>query len=313
MRVLAHHSSASDRLYPWLLLSVTSLGVILTALHNGTLNVALPEVAQHFHATAVTASWILLSYMLFSTILILVFGRLADIYGHRNLYLTGFVGFTVVSFLIGFSPNVWVLIGLRALQAAGGALIISNTTALITDAFPERLLGTGLGINVLISSIGQLLGPSIGGWLAASFGWQWVFWFNVPVGVTGVIWGIVTLRPVPQRSHTEKVDLRGIAVVFLLLGGLILAFSEEGVLGWNSWPVILGFVLFCVFTPCFIWVEWHAKDPLIDFGLFRDRAYAMANLTAFLNSLARASVVLLIALFFQRSKSRTFNRTILAL
>jgi EmrB/QacA subfamily drug resistance transporter len=288
-----------DKSNPWLVLSVTSLGVLLTVLNLGTLNVALPEVSGHFHAGAVAASWILLSYMLFNTILILVFGKLADIFGRRNLYLIGLSEFTIVSFLCGFAPNVWVLIILRALQAAGGALIITNTTPLITDAFEPRKLGTALSFNILVASVGQLIGPVVGGYLVFALGWRWVFWFNVPLGIIGVIWGIFILRPVPGQARHEKVDIMGNITIFLGLGGLILAISEGGVIGWFSLPVIVGFLMFIVFATCFLWVEQRVKHPTIDFALFRNRPYTMANLATFLNSLARASVVLLIALFFQ--------------
>lgn len=285
--------------YHWLLLSVTSLGVLLATLNFSTLNVALPEVATHFHAGAVASNWILLSYMLVNTILILVFGKLADIFGRRGMYLFGLAEFTIVSLLCGFAPNVWILILLRTLQALGGALIITNTTPLITDAFPAKKLGTGLSINVLVASAAQLFGPVIGGYFVYQFGWRWVFWFNVPLGIIGFIWGIFTLRKVPGDAKGEKMDWLGNITAFLGLGGLILALSEGGITGWASKPVMTGLVLFIIFGMVFVWVERHAKFPMIDFGLFHDRPYAMANLATFLNSLARSSVVLLIALYYQ--------------
>jgi EmrB/QacA subfamily drug resistance transporter len=288
-----------QKYYHWLLLSVTSLGVILATLNLSTLNVALPEVTTHFHAGSVASNWILLSYMLVNTIFILVFGKLADIFGRRGMYLFGLTEFTVVSFLCGLAPNVWILILLRALQAIGGALIITNTTPLITDAFPAKKLGTGLSINVLVASIAQLFGPVVGGFLVYHFGWRWVFWFNVPFGIIGVVWGLMTLRSVPGEAKGEKVDWLGNITAFLGLGGLILALSEGGITGWSSFPVVLGLVLFVIFAVSFFWVERHTSFPMIDFALFHDRPYAMANLATFFNSLARSSVVLLIALYYQ--------------
>ncbi len=288
-----------DKLYPWLLLSVTSIGAFIQTLNLTTLNVALPVVADNFQAGAVASSWVLLSYMLVNTILILVFGKLCDIYGRRRLYLFGLAEFTVVSFFCGFSPNIGVLIILRALQAVGGALVVTNTTSLITDAFSERRLGTALSINITVCSIAQMIGPVVGGFMVFRFGWQWVFWLNVPFGIIGVIWGIITLKDIPGQARGEKVDLLGNFTVFLGLGGLILALSEGGVTGWSSFPVIVGLAMFVVFTSCFFLVERRAQYPMIDFSLFKNRLYAMANLAAFLSSTARSSVVLLIALFYQ--------------
>jgi EmrB/QacA subfamily drug resistance transporter len=297
----------NDKMYPWMLLTVTSLGVLLVTLNLGTLTIALPEVAAYFHAGAAATSWVLLSYMLFNTVLILVFGKLADIYGRRTLYLIGLAEFTLVSLLCGFAPNVEVLIFLRILQAAGGALVITNTTPLITDAFSKRELGNALGLNILVASVAQLLGPVVGGYFVYSFGWRWVFWFNVPVGVIGVLWGIYTLRPVPRQVRQERIDYWGNLFLLLGLGGLIFAFSQGGVIGWLNVPVVTGLLCFLVFGVCFVLWERRTRFPTVDFRLFRDRPYAMANLATFLNSLARSSVVLLIALFFQvMEKENTF-------
>ncbi|WAH36518.1 MFS transporter [Alicyclobacillus dauci] len=285
--------------YPWLVLSVTSLGVLLTLLNVGTLNVALPVVAKHFNANAETANWILLSYMLFNTVFILIFGRLADMFGRRRLYIIGLSIFTVVSLLIGLAPNIWVLLVLRAIQAAGGAIVITNTTPLLTDAFPEKTLSKGLGINVLIASLAQLAGPVVGGFFASTLGWQWVFWFNVPFGILGVIWAATTLRGMESKGTREPFDVSGNILVFFALGGVILALSEGSTLGWSSPIVLLGLAAFVILTPIFMRIEWTSKSPLMDLHLFGQRRYAMAYVAAFLNSFARSAVVLLMALYYQ--------------
>lgn len=294
--------------YPWHVLSVTSLGVLLVTLNLSTLTVALPELTTYFGASPLESNWILLSYMLFNAIFILIFGKMSDIYGRRTLYLTGLIGFTVVSLLCGFATNVWVLIILRVLQAAGGAIVITNTTPLITDAFTEDKLGTALSFNVLNSSAAQLLGPVIGGFVVYALDWRWVFWFNVPVGIIAILWAIFILRPVPGRAKGEKIDFFGNICILFGLGGVIYAFSEGSNSGWTSLPVLIGILMFIVFGICFTWWEQRVKHPSVDFSLFRDRAYAMANLATFLNSLARSSVALLIALFFQvMYKENTFS------
>jgi len=293
-----------DKLYPWMVLSVTGLGNLLSGLNLSTLNVALPEVASHFQAGAITGSWILLSFMLVNTILILVFGRIADIYGRRRLYIFGLTLFTLTSLLVGLSPNIWVLILLRVLQAVGSALIISNITPLITDAFPEKTLGIALGFNIFIVSISHLIGPALGGYLVFAFGWRWVFWFNVPIGIIGIIWAVLVLKPAPGRPPEEKIDAAGNITLFLGLSGLILALSQGGVVGWHSTPVIAAWVVFFVFLALFIWIERRTDYPVVDFTLFHNRPFTMGVISAFLNTLVRYSIVLLMALFFQVAEGK---------
>ncbi len=285
--------------YHWLVLTVTSIGVLVVGLNASTLNVALPTVVRHFHASPLAASWMLLSYMLANAVLILFFGRLADIVGRERLYLTGFFILTAASLLLGVSPNVAVLIFFRVVQAVGAALIITNTTAIITDVFPSRLLGQGLGLNVALVSVAQLLGPPVGGFFATSLGWRWVFWFNVPVGVVGLLWALRVLRREPRTGMREPIDFPGAVVMALSLSGLLYGLSEGGVQGWKSLPVVAGIVVAVVLVPVFLWIEHRAAYPMVDLSLFQNRDFAMANLANFLNSVARNAPLLLTALFLQ--------------
>ncbi|WEG11827.1 MFS transporter [Pullulanibacillus sp. KACC 23026] len=291
--------SKEGRINPWLVFSATSLSAVLVMLNLGALNVALPAITRHFHVSSSLSSWILLSYMLVNTILILVFGQLSDVFGRKVFFLIGTAIFTLSSFLIGFSPNIWMFIAWRVIQAGGGALIISNNTALISDAFPKEKLAKGLGMNVLVASAAQLLGPVIGGVLASAFGWKWVFWAGVPVGLAGLIWGIPVLRGLPSFGSGKKVDYFGGILIFIGLSGLILSLSEGSTLGWTSYLVLIGWILFIICLPLFIWYERHHPSPMVDFQLFRDRAYTMGNVSTFLNAFTRVSVVLLSSLYMQ--------------
>jgi EmrB/QacA subfamily drug resistance transporter len=285
--------------YPWMLFISTSLGIILVMLNAGSLNVVLPAITTRFHAGPVHTSWVLLSYMLFYTIFIFIFGKVADIYGRRKLYLLGLSGFTGVSFLCGLATNIWLLIMLRILQGIAGALIMTNTTTLLVENFPEDKLGTALGLNVAVVSTAQLLGPVVGGLLVYLFDWRWTFWFNVPIGIIGIFWAAKVLRRGGQTAAQEKVDFGGNMAIFLALGGLILALSEGGVIGWRSMPVIAGIVLFFIALVCFVAIERKTDYPMLDFSLFRNRAYTMANVAVILVALARSSIVLVISLYFQ--------------
>lgn len=303
MRVSADTGSVADdkarARYAWQVLSVTSLGVLLAGTNTSTLDVGLPVVARHFSANATEASWIVLAYMLVITILILVFGRVADLVGRRRLYIAGMGILTAASVLCGFAPSAILLAVCRALQAVGAAAIITNTTAQLTDSFPRRLLSTGLSINVTVAAAAQVAGPIVGGALARSLGWRAVFWFNVPFGVAGLLWAMRTLRADPPRRTREPFDMVGALLTFTLVGGLILALSEGGALGWSNPLVVVGVALFVVSLPVFIFTQRRRRFPMLDLSVFSDRERSMAYACNLLMAIARFAVVLLIALYLQ--------------
>jgi EmrB/QacA subfamily drug resistance transporter len=295
----ASSDEAAQARYAWRVLSVTSLGVLLAGTNTSTLDVALPVVARHFSASATESSWIVLSYMLVNTILILVFGRVADIVGRRRLYMVGLAVLTGASVLCGFAPSALILAICRALQAVGAAALITNTTALLTDAFPRRMLSTGLSFNVTAASAAQVAGPLVGGALAGALGWRAVFWFNVPFGVAGLLWAWRTLRPDPPTAAREPFDVAGALLTFTLVGGLILALSEGGALGWSDPLVVVGAALFAVSLPVFVVVEHRRRYPMLDLSVFSERERTMAYASNLLMAVARFAVVLLIALYLQ--------------
>ncbi|WP_203975976.1 MFS transporter [Planotetraspora silvatica] len=285
--------------YAWRVLSVVSLASILIALGSSSLNVALPEVVRHFHASATAASWMLLSFMLATTVLMVVFGRLADMFGRRSMYLWGLATYTGSSLLLGFSPDEWYVVGLRVVQAAGGAMLLTNSAALLTDAFPRRHLGRGMGIYIASFSVAQLVGPTLGGFLTHRFGWQWVFWYNVPVGLICLAWGWVTLRRTEGSARDRGIDLPGNLLVLVSLGGLLFGLSQAGDRGWTDPVVLGGVVVFAGLVPVFVRVERRSRHPVVDVGLFADRVFGLNLLASFLSTVARMAVVLLIALFYQ--------------
>jgi EmrB/QacA subfamily drug resistance transporter len=291
-----------EQRYAWRVFSVTSIGVLLAAANTSTLDVALPVVARHFHASASAAAWMLLSYMLVYTILILALGRLADIIGRRRLYLIGLGTLTAASVGCGFAPNIVILDVFRSVQAVGAAAIITNTTAQLVDAFPPRLLSTGLGLNVTMGSAAQVLGPLLGGLLATTLGWRAVFWFNVPTGLAGLIWARRTLRRPLRSQQREPFDFAGALLSAIMLSGLIVGLSQAGASGWTSTSVLGGLATFVLATPVFILVQRRRQHPLVDLGLFADRTRALAYVAAFLLAAARSAVVLLVALYLQAAR-----------
>ncbi|GGK80940.1 MFS transporter [Sphaerisporangium melleum] len=287
--------------HAWRVCSVTSLGLALIGVNASTLNVALPAVVRHFEAGAFASSWILLSYLLISTATLVFFGRVADLLGRREVYLTGFALFTVCSLAAGLSPNVGFLIAMRALQALGAAMILANGTVIITDAFPPDRLSQGMGVYIGTLSVAQLAGPTLGGLIADTAGWQWVFWVNVPPGVVALLWGWATLRRVPAAERTP-VDAAGNLIVFAALTAALFALSEAGSRGLSGPVVPAGLLVFLVLLPLLVVVERRASHPVLDLRLFGERMLAFANLASFCAALSRSALVLLVALYFQAAR-----------
>ncbi|MEV6863906.1 MFS transporter [Streptosporangium subroseum] len=284
--------------YAWRVCSVTSLGLVMIGISGSTLNVALPTVVRHFHADAFAAGWVLLAFLLVNTATLVFFGRVADLLGRREIYLAGFVLFTLGSLLAGLSPGIWFLIGMRAVQAVGAAMILANGTVIITDAFPPDRLSQGMGVYIGTLSVAQLAGPTLGGLVAETAGWQWIFWVNVPAGLIALVWGAFTLRRV-SRGPRRPVDALGNLIVFAALSSALVALSEAGSQGLSSPVVIVGASIAALLVPVLIVVERRASHPVLDVRLFGERMLAFANLASFCNALARAALILLVALYFQ--------------
>lgn len=291
--------------YAWRALSVVGLASILTSLNASALNTALPAISDHFHASASATSWVLLSYLLVGTASTLAWGRCADLFGRRTMYLAGLAIYTGASLALGFAPSIQVLLIARIVQAAASAMLLTNSAAIVSAAFPPRLLSTGMGIYLSSFSLAALVGPTVGGALVTVWGWQWVFWFNVPVGLACLIWGFLVLRRTPGADGPRSLDLRGNALFAAATVALLLALSEVGLAGWNSPVVLIGLAVFVVLMPAFVLLERQVASPVLDLALLTDRTFAIGNAAAFLNVLARSSVVLVVALYFQAVRGDT--------
>ncbi|SEH02755.1 drug resistance transporter, EmrB/QacA subfamily [Nonomuraea solani] len=284
--------------YAWRVCAVTSLGLVLIGIAGSTLNVALPAVVRHFQASALESGWILLAFLLVNTASLVFFGRVADLLGRREVYLTGFALFTVASLLAGLSPDVWFLIAMRVLQAIGAAMILANGTVIITDAFPPDRLSQGMGVYIGTLSVAQLAGPTLGGLIAEVAGWQWIFWVNVPAGLLAFGVGATLLRKMPRRPK-EPVDALGNVLLFAALSALLLALSEAGSSGLSSPVVLTGAGVFVVLLPLIVLAERRSSNPVLDLRLFGGRLLAYANAASFCNALARSALILVVALYFQ--------------
>jgi MFS family permease len=191
--------SADHQSYKWWALSCTSLGMLLVATNSGTLIIALPDLERALGTSLLTLVWVILAYMISSTVLVLTAGRLSDLFGRKNAFVAAFVIFGLASLGAGFATDGTQLILWRIVQGIGGAFIFANGPALVTDAFPREQLGMAMGTNTMVAAVGLVLGPILGGLLVEA-SWHWVFWFNVPFALAGALWGALVLRELSKRD-----------------------------------------------------------------------------------------------------------------
>jgi EmrB/QacA subfamily drug resistance transporter len=288
--------------YAYRLLSVVCLASLMSGISNSSLTIALPAIVSGLDATPFAASWVLMSFQLVHVTLMIFFGRLADVVGRRSMYLAGVGLFTAASLAAGVAPGVGLLIGCRVLQAVGAAMIITNSAALLTAAFPRRLLGQGLGIYMASFSLAQMLGPTVGGVVATEFGWRWTLLLNVPIGVVCLLWGLRVMERVPRAKGPVALDPAGNLLVLVGLGGLLVALSQSGTTGWLDPWVLAGLAAFALAVPVFLVVERRVAAPVVDLRLFREPVVGIGVLSGFLGTMSRFAVVLLMGLYFQAAQ-----------
>ena len=287
--------------YKWWALSCTSVGMLLAATNSGTLIIALPDLERALHTTLLGLVWVILAYMIASTVLVLTAGRLSDLFGRKKAYVGGFLVFSLASLGAGFAADGTQLILWRIVQGIGAAFLFANAAALVTDAFPRRQLGLAMGTNTMVAAIGLVLGPVLGGALVA-ISWQWVFWFNVPLGLAAATWGALVLHELSSRDSDRGLDLAGVSTFVVGLTGLVLAVSKGGISGWVDPVVIGGLVAAAVLLPAFVLIERHARAPMLDLEIFRNRLFAAATAAAFINGLSRFALMFVFVFYFQGVK-----------
>jgi EmrB/QacA subfamily drug resistance transporter len=236
--------------------------------------------------------------MIASTVLVLKAGRHSDLYGLKSAYVGGFDVFALASLGAGFSDGATELILWRILQGIGGAFLFANSAALVTDAFPKEQLGIAMGTNTMVAAIGLVLGPVLGG-ILVEISWPWVFWFNVPFGLAGALWGWLVLHELSKPDTVRGFDLLGTTTFVVGLTGLVLGISKGGVSGWNDPVVYAGLAASVVLLPLFVLIEHRGRAPMLDLSIFRNRLFAASTAAAFINGLSRFALMFVFVFYYQ--------------
>jgi MFS family permease len=252
------------RLAPWFAVATVCLGAFMGQLDASIVTLGFPAIQRDFGVRLAAAQWVSLGYLLVLVVLLVPLGRWSDRVGRKLVYLYGFVVFTVASAACGFTGALWLLIGLRLVQAAGAAMLQANSVALVVTSVRPRQRRMALGVQAGAQALGLALGPMIGGVLVATVGWRWIFWINVPVGVLALTAGWFLLPRTRHRAPLEGADVGGVALLAVASCGLLLTLSTAAGLSLPM-PVLVGLAPATVAAVlALIWWERRVSAPLLD-------------------------------------------------
>ena len=299
-------SRGTDKAGINLLILSISLASFMSALDGTIVNIALPTISKGFDISSSTVSWVATIYLLVMAGCVLIFGKLSDGIGFKKVFLAGFVIFTLGSFSCGLLPDLLssfpVLIGSRAFQAVGGAMITAIAPAMITAYIPMAQKGKAMGIIMTVAALGTAIGPTIGGVLTQFLSWHWIFFINVPVGIIALILGAKVIPATMPHDKPAGFDKAGALLIFTGLAALLFAVSEGQTLGWNS-PAIIGALALAIITlGYFVWHELKAADPLLELRLFKNRNFLFTNLIMSLVFFSFAGINYLLPFYLQYVK-----------
>jgi EmrB/QacA subfamily drug resistance transporter len=289
----------AERANRWVVLALSGSAALMTTLDSSIVNIALPSIAHAFAAPLTgTIEWVLIGYLVTVAASLLTFGRVADMVGRRPVFLGGLALFMVSSALCGAAPSLPLLIAARCLQGLGAAAIFATNVALITRAFPASERGQALGTNAVLVAVGISAGPTLGGILTTALDWRAIFYVNVPIGavVLFVGWRALSQR---QAVVPQRFDVRGAILLGLGLAALTAALSFGSEWGWVSVQVVTTTFIAIVALVAAVFVERRQPAPIIDFGLFRNRLFALANLSFALCMVALFAVGFLLPFYFE--------------
>jgi len=279
-------------------LFVASVASFITPFMGSAINIALPTIGTEFSADAIALSWVATAYLLTVAIFLIPFGRIADIYGRKKIFLYGLIIFTITSLLNGLAPNINILIFFRVLQAIGSGMIFSTSVAIITSVFPAKERGRAMGIAVSAVYLGLSLGPFVGGILTQYFGWRSIFFFVVPLGLIAIYFVLTKLKNEWADSKGESFDWGGSVLYAISLFFIMMGFPKlPGILG------ISYLAIGTLFLIGFIFLELRLKHPVLDLQIFKNNiTFRYSNLAALIHYAATFAVAFLLSFYLQYFK-----------
>ena len=300
--------------YKWVVLSNTTLGVLMATIDISIMLIALPDIFRGINIDPLAPGnsfyllWMILSFMVVTSVLVVSLGRLGDMYGRVKMYNRGFVVYTFFSLLLtvtwmsGTAAALWLVI-MRVFQGVGAAMLLANSAAILTDAFPADQRGMAIGINQVAGISGSFIGLVLGG-LLAPIQWRLIFLVSVPFGLFGTVWAYRSLKEVPRRG-TARLDWPGNVTFALGLIAIMVGITygiqpyDHSTMGWTSPLVIASLIAGVTLLTAFATIESRAKDPMFRLPLFKIRAFTAGSLSSLLSSVGRGGLMFMLIIWLQ--------------
>jgi len=288
------------RTRPGWTLAIVSIALFMTSLDNLVVGIALPSIREDFGGSIEALEWTVNAYTLSFAVFLITGAALGDRFGRKRIFVSGLALFTTASALAALAPSIEALVGARALQGLGAAMVTPLTLTLLSEAFPGARRGLALGVWAGVSGLGVALGPFVGGAVVEGISWQWIFWLNVPTGLI--------LVPLAARLLTEsfgpgrRLDLPGVALVASGLFGLTFGIVRGQSLGWDSATVLASLGAGAALVAAFVAWELRAREPMLPMRFFRSRGFASTNLVSFSMFFGVFGSIFLLSQFFQSAQ-----------
>ncbi|MCI4327806.1 MAG: MFS transporter [Thermoplasmata archaeon] len=286
--------------FKWKVLAVVSVGSLMGAIDSTVLIIAFPAIARDLSATLAEMVWSIMIYTQMGTALVLSLGRISDMKGRKAMYNAGFVVFVVGSGVCGLATNGLELVGFRGLQGIGGAMLVANSFALLSDVFPPNERGRAFGAISVVWGTGSVLGIGLGGLILSFASWRWIFWINVPIGIVATALAFLILRESVVPNPKDTFDLPAAALFTVGLSALLLGITEGILNGWAApitlWPLVASAPLLVGFV---LWEAYVSRDPILPFDLFRSWLFSASLIAAVLQGIALFATNFLLMVYFQ--------------
>jgi EmrB/QacA subfamily drug resistance transporter len=283
----------------WLILVIASVSTFMATLDSSIVNIALPDMSSELHVSIGSIQWVVTAYLLTIALLLLVWGKLSDIYGKKKIFTSGFLVFALGSAMCSLSHTLLILVISRVLQAVGASAMMSLSQGIVTGVFEQHERGRALGVVGTMVALGSLAGPSIGGILVHAFRWESIFYINIPIGIAGFVLAVIFIPEIFEKQAEKYFDFKGAAffsLSILVLFMVLLLVQDDMMPIWTLAPAA---VFAAASMAVFVFVEKKSINPLISLKLFQIHEFSFGLSSAFLSFIALSSTLLFLPFYLQ--------------